>query len=68
MLTRYRLWFPLLLTLGAILACGLALFRQIGPWELGMVLAPLALVFVVESGRYIVRRFLAGYNRRSPRE
>ncbi|MGQ0600962.1 MAG: hypothetical protein ACT4QE_04600 [Anaerolineales bacterium] len=66
MLARHHLWFPLLLTLGAILACGLAFFRQIGPWELGIVLAPLALVFVVESARYIARRFLAGYRRRPP--
>lgn len=68
MFARHRLWFPLLLMLGAILACGLAFFRQIGPWELGVVLAALALVFVIESGRYIARRFLAGYNRRSPHE
>jgi hypothetical protein len=58
---RRRLWLPLLLTLVGLLACGAALFRKIGLGELVLVLAPLALVFVIESTRYIARRFWAGY-------
>jgi hypothetical protein len=47
--------------LAAILLCGMSLFRQIGPAELALVLAPLALAVLIESGRYILRQFIKGY-------
>lgn len=58
---RSRLWLPLLMGLAAILLCGMSLFRQIGPAELALVLAPLALAVLIESGRYILRQFIKGY-------
>jgi hypothetical protein len=58
---RRRLWLPLLLLLAALLACGALWFRRIGLGEFALVLAPLALVFVIESVRYIAQRFWAGY-------
>jgi hypothetical protein len=66
MVSRRRLWWPLVLGLLALVACGLSVFRFIGPWELGVVLVPVALVFVIEGGRYIVRQFARGYRRPPP--
>lgn len=61
---RRRLWLPLLIGLAALLLCGMSLFRQVGPLELAVVLVPVALVVIIESGRYIVRQFLKGYRGR----
>jgi hypothetical protein len=66
MVSRRRLWWPLLLAVVALIACGLMLFRQIGLWELGIILAPVALVFVIESTRYVAGQFKKGYRRRPP--
>jgi hypothetical protein len=66
MVSRRRLWWPLVLAVVALIACGLMLFRQIGLWELGIILGPVALVFVIESMRYVAGQFKKGYRRRPP--
>jgi len=59
--TRRRLWIPLLVLLFAAIGCVAVLFRRIGLGELAVILAPLALIVVIESGRYIVRQLAKGY-------
>lgn len=59
--SRRRLWLFGLLGLLVMLAGLAVLFRRIGPWELALVLAPLALVLLIESARYIIRQFLKSY-------
>ena len=62
--TRRRLWLPLLLGLAGLLVAAAGLFRLIGLGEAAVLLGAVALVFVVESLRYIINAFLAGYRRR----
>ena len=59
--SRRRLWLPLLVLLFAAIGCVAVLFRRIGLGELAVILAPLALIVVIESGRYIVRQLAKGY-------
>jgi len=61
MFGRRRLWLFLVGGLFLGLSCGLAIFRRIGLGELALILAPLALVIVIEGGRYVVKRFVKGY-------
>ncbi len=61
---RRRLWLPLILLVGVSIACVAALFRRIGLGEIVLVLAPLAVVVMIESVRYFARQFLRGYRDR----
>lgn len=60
MFGRRRLWVPLVGSLLLALGCGLTIFRRIGLGELGLILAPLALVIVIEGSSYVVKRFIKG--------
>ncbi len=57
------MWLPLLALAAAAVACAVMTVRSIGLGEWAIVLGPLGLVLIIESARYIVRRFLAGYRR-----
>lgn len=64
---RRRWLWPLLALAAAVVACALLSVRAIGLGEWALLLGPLALIIVIESARFVARRFLAGY-RDPPRE
>ncbi len=59
--SRRQVWLPLLVLLFTAIGCVAVLFRRIGLGELAVILAPLALIIVIESGRYLVRQLAKGY-------
>ena len=61
---RRRLWLPLFLLLLAAITCAASLFRRVGLGEIALVLAPLAVVVMIESIHYLARQFLRGYRDR----
>ena len=58
---RRRLWLPLVLLVGACIIVIAAFFRWIGLGEIALFLSVVMLVLIVESVRYVVKRFLKSY-------
>ena len=53
----------LLVSLLLILALIVTFFRRLGLGEVALIAAVLALAFIVEIGRYLIKQFLRGYRR-----
>lgn len=60
MLKRMPLRHLIMMVVVLVLLVVAAIFRRFGLGELGLLLGFFALVFVVEAGVYVARRFLRG--------
>jgi hypothetical protein len=66
---RTSYWVRLVLLVGLLIVLGGAgvFLRRLGLGEIGIVVALVALVFVIESARFVLRQFLRGYQGRARR-